>query len=175
MKKSSFWAVTVTFPGLVRMCTDSTWKSVFQLVLARAGGRPPQYVEGEDLLSCMCRQGCCVPWMRESQRTKPSRAAVPSVCAHSEEDVAKALVLCTCCPKRLSGYIIPVPEKLESLPPRAYKCERKQHPAVCKAEILGSRRSSWSLAFSCLCQRIIHQSLMAICRGNLNREIGGRQ
>lgn len=87
-------------------------------------------------------QGCCVPWMLESHGTKPCRAAVLSVCAHSEEEVAEALVLCTCCPKRFSGYIILVLEKLESLPPCAYKSERKYRPALCKAEILGSGRSS---------------------------------
>lgn len=52
--------------------------------------------------------------------------------------VAVAPVLSTCCPERFLGYIIPDPEKLESLPPLLHKCKRRD----CKAVILGNRRSS---------------------------------
>lgn len=44
-------------------------------------------------------------------------------CSGAGEVVAP--VPCTCCPKRFPAYIIPVPEKLESLLPRPHKCERK--------------------------------------------------
>lgn len=52
--------------------------------------------------------------------------------------VAVAPVQSTCCPERFLGYIIPDPEKLESLPPLLHQCTRRD----CKVVILGNRRHS---------------------------------
>lgn len=117
----------------------------------RAGGKSPRRARGDYLLSGTRHGGGAVPVDSSVSRNEAQQSCgVMCVCLQGPggQMAAVAPVLSTCCPKRFLGYIIPVPEKLESLPPLLHKCMRKQHSTICKAVILGNRevRRVWYLA-----------------------------
>lgn len=111
----------------------------------------PQACEGRlSAFQHMPREGAVPVDSSVSRNEAQQSCGVMCVCLQGPggQMVAVAPVLSTCCPKRFLGYIIPVPEKLESLPPLLHKCMRKQHSTICKAVILGNRevRRVWYLA-----------------------------
>lgn len=116
----------VPSPGLlehVMQHTDSSRKSILELVPARAGGKSLGCVGGEYLLPSVCLGGA-VPALGVCRSEARQSCGMMCVsCRGAGEAVAP--VSCTCCPKRFPAYIIPVHEKLESLPPCPHKCERK--------------------------------------------------
>lgn len=139
MKKHRFWAVAVLSPppclspgccGHIRRYIDSSWKSVLELILAESWREVPWVCRRRvPAFQCMPRGGCFLD-AGVCRNEALQSLGMMCVCLQSGGErgvqmVALAPVPSTCCPRRFLGYIIPVPEKLESLPPLLHNCGRK--------------------------------------------------